>query len=138
MISLITALILFIIAAVAYAIKDLQSHFKFKWEGKHTSFWGNNSWMRKYNYTEDMYRTPLPDNWYYNTFKIEYKERFPGSATIFVFMTDGWHLMQFVFLNSLLLGFAVLTIHPIIWFIVFRAIWAIVFNISYRVFSKQQ
>ncbi len=34
--------------------------------------------------------------WYYRTFNLKYYERFPGSATVFVFLTDGWHLAGFL------------------------------------------
>lgn len=132
---------------MAYAIKDLHSHGKLRWitEDLH-GFWGKISWYRKYECVEkfdeiihEKYLDPVkaPKTWYYKRFKIKYKEKWFTSATATVFLTDGWHLAQFVFVNSLLAGFAILTHRPLLWFVVFRTIWFIVFNLSYsKLFSK--
>lgn len=138
MINLIIALVLFIVAVAAYAIADLDDHGKLRWESeKFLGFWGRGSDYRKYKLDPFDNGTILaPKNLYYRLSGVKYKEKWLTSATATVFLTDGWHLMQFVFINSLLFGFAILTLHPIIWFAVFRTIWAIVFNVSYKVFSK--
>jgi hypothetical protein len=52
---------------------------------------------------------PAPDNWYYRRFRIPYRERFPGSATIFSCLTDGFHAAQWCF--SLCLVGALLTFY---------------------------
>jgi hypothetical protein len=101
------SLSLLLLGIACYSIKELALHGKLRWSGKHTSFWGNNSWMRKYNYKGDMYRDLPPDNWYYRTFSIDYKERFPLSATALVFLTDGMHLAQFFFLLFLSLSVSI-------------------------------
>ncbi len=57
-------------------------------------------------------------------------ERFPGSSTIFVFVTDAWHMMQFFFLNSVILSIAINTAE-IKWywsFLIIRVLYSIVFN----------
>jgi hypothetical protein len=63
-----------------------------------------------------------------------FRERFPGSSTIFVFLTDAYHLFQFITLNSLILALSI-NIEPYHWiinFIVIRIIYAIVFNGLYN------
>lgn len=56
-------------------------------------------------------------------------ELFWGSSTIFVFLTDGWHLMQFIFENSIMLVIAINTqYHWYVVFLIVRAIYAITFN----------
>jgi hypothetical protein len=149
MISLIIAFILFVVAVAAYAICDLDDHGKLRWDSEdYYGFWGKLSDYRKYKlvgtYDEIIRETHFrpekaPKNWYYKNWfwTIKYKERWLTSTNLTVFLTDGWHLMQFVFINSLLLGFAMLAHNTLLWFVVFRTIWAIVFNISYnKLFSK--
>lgn len=132
-----TSIALFIFAVIAYAIKELYSHSKLNW-GKHTDFWGNNSWMRKYNFKGDMYHDLPPDNWYYRFFKIKYKERFPGSATIFVTFTDGFHLCQMlfkVFLIASLVSYKEM-VNPWVDGGIYFVIWGVVFTLVYKDLSK--
>lgn len=129
----ILALFLLSLGIVARAISELAWHGKLKWSGKHTTFWGNNSWMRKYNFKGDMYNDLPPNNWYYRTFNIDYRERFPLSATALVFLTDGMHLMQFVYHLCLALSFSLATgIHFLILWCSIVAIHAV----TYRILSK--
>lgn len=125
------ALIIFIIGSVAYAIKDLISQGKLKFASDPTGFWGEHSYLRKY---KNPY-VDAPNNWYYKRFKINYKEAFPGSATCLVFLTDGFHLMQFVMLKCMAIAPAVLL--GVWWlFIPIRITWWIVFNVTYTTFSR--
>ena len=90
-------------AAVCYAvIENIQiRHDKSIWKKSSIySFWGVNGWTRKH------YRNPLhgtfevaPKNWYYKFFHLKYRENFPGSATMFVFVTDAHHFFQWVMFN---------------------------------------
>jgi len=105
----IMTIILIILAVISYAIKEVlifkrnNSVFtKSKWD----SFFGVSSWIRKYEVKNDKYSTLVkaPNNWYYRKFNIKFKEKFPGSATIFVFLTDAMHFFQFLFFNFLTLG----------------------------------
>lgn len=105
----------FILAIVCRAISELALHGKLRWSGKHTTFWGNNSWMRKYNFKGDMYHDLPPDNWYHRTFNIDYKERFPLSVTALVFLTDGVHLMQFLYHIFFALGIWSSSGYPFLW-----------------------
>lgn len=66
---------------------------------KATSFFGSESWKRKYKIRTGALLKSDPDHWYYSFFNIKYKERFPGSATIFVFLTDAPHFFQFIMLT---------------------------------------
>lgn len=64
-------------------------------------------------------------------------EHFPGSSTIFVWLTDAFHLFQFVFLNTMILALSFMTdgkmvySFPVQWweaFIGIRIIYALVFE----------
>lgn len=111
---MIISILLLIPAIVAYSVSQLVMHNKFKIDN---SFWDASSWKRKYkvkwlrsrdgNLPDFGQFIPALDNWYYRFFKIKYKERFPGSATIFVSLTDGYHFMQFWMFNFLALSFTV-------------------------------
>lgn len=59
-------------------------------------FWNPQvSWKNKW---AQPYPQPATHEWYYFGFYPEYKERFPYSSTIFVFLTDAWHLAKFLML----------------------------------------
>jgi hypothetical protein len=67
---------------------DLSEEGKLPWN---PSFWAKAvSWKNKWKKTET--------GWEIGT------ERWFTSSTITVFLTDGWHLMQFIFLNALFLA----------------------------------
>lgn len=64
-------------------------------------------------------------------------EKFPGSSTIFVWLTDAFHLFQFLFLNSLILALSLMADGKIVYsfqvqwweaFIGIRIIYAVVFE----------
>lgn len=64
-------------------------------------------------------------------------ERFPGSSSIFVWLTDAFHLFQFIFLNTLILALSFMAdgkmvySFPVQWweaFIGIRLIYALVFE----------
>lgn len=73
-------------------------------KAKPTGFFGKESWKRKYKERQGILKKKegkelqLADenSWYYDFFNIKYKEAFPGSATVFVFITDGYHFVQFI------------------------------------------
>lgn len=113
------------IAFIFKAIQDRSGKNGFK-----NSFWNaSESWQLKYE-------MPLKRNhkhWYYFGFiKPIYKERFPFSTTALVFLTDGWHLSQFFFLNLTFIAIAINTPFPVLYFIVIRIIYAITFNSIYK------
>lgn len=110
---IVAAILSLAVAMYCYAISQLQQHGKLKFEG---SFWNEDSWVRKYKWRAaskdplgyDIIPMPekAPDNWYYRFLEIKYKERFPLSATLLVFTTDGYHLFQALFFSFLSLSFA--------------------------------
>lgn len=106
--------IFFIIAVVAYTISQLQQHGKLRWSGSGLGFWDVQSWVRKYKKNS-------------NT-----KPAFPGSTTIFVFVTDGYHLMQEIFKISLAFAISQKPLEALMYWVIF----GLVFTISYKVFSK--
>jgi len=115
---------------------------------KHT-FFGSDSWVRKYKKARnvqgiltayDFY--PPPDNWYYKTFKIDHLEKFPWSATALVFVTDGYHLFQWLFIKFILLGVTVTYNRGLqfdwVGFILLWVTWTVVFNIVYTRLNTQE
>jgi hypothetical protein len=140
----IISLLLLSTAAWAYCISQLWCFGKLRW-GADNNFWGSNSWERKWewqgslihrgNQTERVF-TKAPKTWYYKLFNLKYKERFPGSATAFVALTDGYHASQFVALMSFC---GAIAIHYDRWFIsliIIRAVFGIIFSIAYKVLAK--
>lgn len=61
-------------------------------------------------------------------------ERFPGSSTVFVFLTDPWHLLQSVYLNSLFAALYLICTHtPSVWVLLLsRVLFGLSFELSYR------
>lgn len=109
------------------------------------SFWGKESGNRKYARSKhsapDRYDlVAAPDNWYYDLFVIKYKEKFPLSATVLVFVTDGYHLVQWFFIKFLILAMVVRYDHGIVfmWWnaLCLYILWLIVFNVIYTRLKK--
>lgn len=129
----IISLLCFVLAVAAYGLKESAAHGKIRNSKDLMGFWGIWSWKRKYVYP----LVKAPDTWYYRTFKIEYKEKFPGSATIFVFITDGMHFSQTFF--KLFLCTSVVAYRPILgWYdaVLYWILFGITFTLSYKIFSK--
>jgi hypothetical protein len=82
-----TLILLLIIAGLAKAWSDALSDEEIK----------ENDWHNKYDFTK-----PGEFNhwWYFGLYKPKYPEKFPFSSTILVFITDRWHLSQFIMLRS--------------------------------------
>lgn len=112
MYSILIILLLFI-SSTADAIMDVISfHFS------KSIFSKMHNWkiFKKKTYKEKLsiYRWCNPDYSWKNKWKNGNKEEgeiFKGSSTIFVFVTDLWHLMQFIQLNSLFLLSVVFLLH---------------------------
>jgi hypothetical protein len=132
-------LLLLSTAAVAYCISQLQIQGKLSWSIRNEDvvhFWDQSSWSRKYAVNASGSLTKAPTGYYYKLFNLKYKERFPGSATVFVALTDGYHMMQMVFLLCIS---AAIAIHYDRWFIsliIIRAAFGIVFTICYKLFAR--
>ena len=118
------------LAAISHAIFSLIAHQKFTF-GDPTGFWGSEQWKRKYKLRHG-FTFPAPRTWYYKAFNIKYRERFPLSATALVFITDGFHLTQW--LTTKLLFLAITRdwfVYVVIWIV-----WSIMFNVTYSRLSK--
>ena len=74
------SLILFSLSIVCYSISQLLNHGKFRWSKKGFGFWDHDSDKRKYI------------------------SKIPFARTFLIFLTDGYHLMQALFLLFLSLG----------------------------------
>lgn len=136
----ILALLCLISAAGCYAvIENIQiRHEKSIWSKSSIySFWGVNGWTRKY------YRNKLhgvfelaPKNWYYRSFNLKYREKFPGSATVFVFVTDAHHFFQWLMFNLIALSLALVLWGDIgailIGVIAIRILWSVVFTLFFE------
>lgn len=101
------SLILITIAAIFKAIMDKSAinHFSKVWWNK------SQSWTAKWAVGLPIQERKL---WYYGwIYTPKYKERFIYSSTILVFLTDGWHFSQFLFLTFLFSGIVMYS--PVIW-----------------------
>lgn len=147
----IIAAICFAIAVHCYVIISLywQNKLKIKYTGYQYGMWGRDSWWRKYDYkvmwSKDQngkfvgmaFGVPAPKTWYYKTFEIKYQEKFPLSATALVWLTDGFHLVQFFMIKFFCAAVAFAVGGP--WWMILavfagvRLIWYIVFNVWYKV-----
>jgi hypothetical protein len=74
----------------------------------------SSEWKRKYDFTKE----PGREWWYFGLYKPEFPEKFPFSTTLLVFLTDRWHLSQFVMLRCF---------YTIIAISLFSNIWMILF-----------
>ena len=118
------SLILFALAAFFYSVSQSITFGKFRLK---SNFW--QSWDRKYKEPKE----PAPTTWYYKLAVLKYKERFPGSGTVFVALTDGYHFSQLLFKLSLVA--AVVSYRPLLgWWdmLIYFVLWGIVFTLSYR------
>lgn len=124
------SVLLLLTATTAYTLGELWSHRKLKWlyVAESTGYWGERSHERKYAQP----RAFAPDSWYYRWAGIRWKERFPGAATIFVGLTDGYHASQTIFLFCFSLIPALHTEYPVTTFLVYRTLIGISFSIIYR------
>lgn len=61
-------------------------------------------------------------------------ERFLFSSTLLVAFTDGWHLLQFILINSLICGavFMNFDLHPFLNFVIARGGFSLGFHLIYR------
>lgn len=103
-------------------------------------FIGKDSYKNKSDNYKSKYKVPLEPyvrKWYYfGLITPKYKEKFIYSTTILVFITDYWHKQQFIFLNLISLGTALLIegiwYKMLIIFICLQILYGIGFNTSYE------
>jgi len=126
------ALILIVIAAVAKAIMDtLQFHFAVsRFVNLNPQFWDPSvSWKNKYSNVSTL-----------TSKKLFWIIPYP------VFLTDAWHLFQFIFLNTLFVGVILavpidcptLTLEKLVTlFILLRVLFGVVFTVWYNSLSNR-
>ena len=117
---MILTIILLVVSFSAYAsMGTILFHFNNSW---FSTFKNERFWNPRYSHG---------NKWKNNT--KEQGEAFLFSSTLLVFLTDGYHRMQFIFENSLFLAFSTYS-NNFKWywsFIGIRVIYAIVFNLMF-------
>jgi hypothetical protein len=97
------SLIAAVVMIALYRASQMIQHGQFKWydEDNDVSFWGASGWLLKYKptYSRPYLPEKAPDNWYYRLIKSPYKERWFTSTWLTVQFTDGYHLLQSVWLK---------------------------------------
>lgn len=116
---IILAFILIVVAGIAKGFMDtLQFHYyEMRWK-LDPGYWNPEvSWQNKYNWSKGKGRF------------IKWLLCGP-----LVFITDGWHLMQFFFLNSIMIVPAIVQPwwNPIIVFFIIRVIFGVLFSLFYN------
>jgi hypothetical protein len=96
------------------------------------AFGESDGWKRKYREPFE----PAPNTWYYQFFKLKYRERFPLSGSLLVSFTDKYHAFQFGFKASLCAS--IVLYRPLFWWdpLVLFALWGVVFTIAYSIFAR--
>jgi hypothetical protein len=150
MIEIITIISLLLIYIFSDAIMDL-----IKTKFKTTVFYSKKSLINQWFNPEFGWRNKWKkDNknnlikntkklWYYLwLYKPDYKEKFTYSSTIFVFLSDFWHFLKFLKMNSLYISILIalslsFSLSFITWFIILlitRLIYGIIFEFSINTF----
>lgn len=116
------------IAFMLNALMDLSSEDKL----------GNTIYWNKTKGSELKYKKPKKPYikcWYHFGIKPNYKEKFPLSTTWFVFLTDGWHLLKFLFINCFMLIIFILSGYNLLLVAVCKIAQWIGFSTIYEKFS---
>jgi hypothetical protein len=122
------SLVLIFIAGIAKSFMDAAAHGKLPWR---SSFWSEKAaWRNKWRWVKTGvidWETGIEET-------VIDGEKFWGSSRWFVFVTSGWHLMQFFCFNILIL--AVVLYKPMtniyLDFIILRAGFAVPFYVIYE------
>tara|TARA_R110000751_G_scaffold262043_1_gene361283 strand:+ start:78 stop:515 length:438 start_codon:yes stop_codon:yes gene_type:complete len=137
--------ILILLLAPLNALMDWSSEGKFK-----SAYWNKDQgWRRKYKSHNVMLPgfpvqntfVPYKNKWYHFGITPKFEEKFPYSTTILVFLTDGWHLTQFLFHSTWQLAIAiplnVLYSYPwyftILWWVFIKMMFSGTFELIYRI-----
>lgn len=125
-----------ILASISHAIFSLIAHNKLTF-GPLTGFFGRDQWVRKFADIEGTFIT-APNNLYYKTFRIRYKEAFPLSATALAWITDAYHFFQFITIKLVILAMLTYqtTVNPFIDFFLLWAQWSVMFEATYSQLPK--
>jgi hypothetical protein len=123
------------LGAVGYVISQKSMMGNLKWSTVSTGFWGTQSWMNKYKIEND-FPIPAKNNWYTKLFVIKYKEKYWLSGSFLVFASDSYHFFQFLFLFLISGAIAVHTENWILWLLIYRAAFGVVFTVAYRTLAR--
>lgn len=87
------------------------------------------SWIYKWKYP----LTVPTKHWYYFKIYPRYEERFPYSSTIFVWLTDAWHLFKAIMLMCLMLAVVFYTpiVNTFVDFIMLYCVFTFTFTIFF-------
>jgi hypothetical protein len=129
------SLICLSLGAVCYVISQKSMMGNLKWSTVSTGFWGTQSWMNKYK-IENEFPIPAKNNWYTKLFVIKYKEKYWLSGSFLVFASDSYHFFQFLFLLLISWAIAVHTENVILWLLIYRCTFGVIFTIGYKLFAK--
>lgn len=105
-----------------------------------SSFWGSKSWERKWRFKLKP-NLNVDSFWYryHRWFNLEYPEKFPLSATALVFLTDGFHLCNWLMRTFITLAcLTAQTPTNYVWaFITYAFVWSLGFHSTYNwIFRK--
>lgn len=126
MLLIVVTIILVCIAGISNAIMDILQH-KFKLSIFYNSkfnelFWNpRKSWKNKWTWSNGAL-----------------KEKFLGSSTVFVFVTDAWHLFQFIYNTCWQLAISIHTPYPVVSFVVLKTLNSGVFELFYKYILKKR
>lgn len=132
-----------ILAAALYAWQEFRYFYEADSNANPFSFWGRDSHLRKYYRTfgsnHAIYLTEPPkltwwNSWYYKFFNVERREAFPLSATALVWLTDGYHFVQFWMLKLIFLAICLGIGSGFSWwvYILIWLAWAAGFNLAFK------
>jgi hypothetical protein len=98
------AIFILILSGLSKSFLDLSSEGNLPFKGDY--FNKQKSWKFKWKIKDgELIPATKGDNWwYFGIIKPRYKEKFIFSSTLLVYTTDFWHLAQFVFLKTLIIG----------------------------------
>lgn len=100
------------------------------------------SWKLKWKWKNNQRILNNKKLWYYLwLYKPQYKEAFPYSTTILVFLTNAWHFFQFIMLSSFqaAISITISMVYCFNWwqFIVIFFIIKIIYNSTFELFWKK-
>jgi hypothetical protein len=92
-------------------------------------------WTNKYDFT----KSGMSNHWwYFGLHKPSYPEKFPFSSTVLVFLTDRWHMSQFMMLRCFYLAIALSLTDSLFWILmIVFIIGPVVLGVSFQtVYTK--
>lgn len=129
--------VLVIVGGLSYGLASNLAFQKGFIDASPTGFFGRDSWKRKYKLDHLDNPVNSENTFYTKLFNLKYKERFPLSATLLVFLTDGFHFFQFLAIQSLMTVVALSTEYYFLttWFLL-NCVWKFGFWVTYYELPK--